>query len=146
MTFSFSLPKHSFLKIKSIFVSDLIFRSLLNSLIMCVLVTQSCPTLRYPTHCSPPGSSVHGFSRQEYWSGMPFPSPGDHLDQQIELRSSALQVNSFLSESPKSSKYFADSLGVSSYTKMSSVKTVFAFSFPVCLFFFQLIVLPLKQR
>ena len=68
--------------------------------------------------------------------GCHFPSPGDHLDQQIELRSSALQVNSFLSESPKSSKYFADSLGVSLHTKMSSVKTVFAFSFPVCLLFF----------
>ena len=26
--------------------------------------------------CSPPGSSVHGILRQEYWSGLPFPSPG----------------------------------------------------------------------
>ena len=25
--------------------------------------------------CSPPGSSVHGILRQEYWSGLPFPSP-----------------------------------------------------------------------
>ena len=25
--------------------------------------------------CSPPGSSVHGFPRQEYWRGLPFPSP-----------------------------------------------------------------------
>ena len=29
-----------------------------------------------PMDCSPPGSSVHGFSRQEYWRGLPFPSPG----------------------------------------------------------------------
>ena len=29
-----------------------------------------------PVNCSPPGSSM-GFSRQEYWSGLPFPSPGD---------------------------------------------------------------------
>ena len=29
--------------------------------------------------CSSPGSSVHGFSKQEYWSGLPFPSPGDLL-------------------------------------------------------------------
>ena len=36
---------------------------------------QQCPTLCDPMDCSPPGSSVHGFSRQEYWSG--FPSPGD---------------------------------------------------------------------
>ena len=27
--------------------------------------------------CSPPGSSVHGFSRQEYWSGSSCPPPGD---------------------------------------------------------------------
>ena len=30
-----------------------------------------------PMACSPPGLSVHGFSRQEYWTGLPFPSPGD---------------------------------------------------------------------
>ena len=38
-------------------------------------VAQSCPTLRDPMDCSLPGSSVHGFSRQEYWSGVPLPSP-----------------------------------------------------------------------
>ena len=36
---------------------------------------QSCPTLCDPTDGSPPGSSILGFSRQEYWSGLPFPSP-----------------------------------------------------------------------
>ena len=38
-------------------------------------VAQSCPTLINPLDCSLPGSSVHGFSRQEYWSGVPSPSP-----------------------------------------------------------------------
>ena len=39
---------------------------------------QSCPTLCNPMNCSPPGSSLSmGFSRQEYCSGLPFPSPGD---------------------------------------------------------------------
>ena len=38
-------------------------------------VAQSCPTLFDPMDCSLPGSSVHGFSRQEYWSGVPLPSP-----------------------------------------------------------------------
>ena len=32
-----------------------------------------------PTDCSLPGSSM-GFSRQEYWSGLPFPAPGDLPD------------------------------------------------------------------
>ena len=38
---------------------------------------QPCPTLCDPMDSSPPGSSVHGISRQEYWSGLPFPPPGD---------------------------------------------------------------------
>ena len=38
-------------------------------------VTQSCLTFRAPMDCSLPGSSVHGISRQEYWSGVPSPSP-----------------------------------------------------------------------
>ena len=38
-------------------------------------VAQLCPTLSDPMDCSLPGSSVHGFSRQEYWSGVPLPSP-----------------------------------------------------------------------
>ena len=46
---------------------------------MC-LVAQSCPTLCNPMDCSPPGSSVVGFLRQEYWSGVPCPSPGDLPD------------------------------------------------------------------
>ena len=37
-------------------------------------VAQSCPTLCDPMDCSLPGSSIHGFSRQEYWSGFPLPS------------------------------------------------------------------------
>jgi len=48
-----------------------------------------------PMDCSPPGSSVHGiFSRQEYWSGFPFPSPGDLPDPGIEPRFPAFQANS----------------------------------------------------
>ena len=34
------------------------------------------------------------FLRQEYWSGLPFPSPGDLLDPGIELDSPALQTDS----------------------------------------------------
>ena len=40
------------------------------------------------------------FSRQEYWSGLPFPFPGDLPDQQIEPGSPALQVDSLLAEPP----------------------------------------------
>ena len=41
------------------------------------LVMHTCPTLCDPMDCSSPGSSVHGILRQEYWSGLPCPPPGD---------------------------------------------------------------------
>ena len=56
-------------------------------------IAQSCLTLCDPMDCRPPGSSSMGFSRQEYWSGLPFPSPGDLSDPGIELWSPALQAN-----------------------------------------------------
>ena len=48
-------------------------------------------------HQAPPSM---GFSRQEYWSGLPFPSPGDLPDPGIEPRSPALQVDALTSEPP----------------------------------------------
>ena len=50
--------------------------------------------------CSPPDSSLHGISRQEYWSGLPFPSPKDLPSPVIKLRSPALQVDSLPTELP----------------------------------------------
>ena len=41
-----------------------------------------------------------GFSRQEYWSGLPFPSPGDLPNPGIEPRSPALQADALLSQPP----------------------------------------------
>ena len=40
------------------------------------------------------------FPRQEYWNGLPFPSPGDLLDSGMEPGSPALQANSLLTEPP----------------------------------------------
>ena len=56
---------------------------------VCVCVSQSRPTLFDLINYSPPGSSVHGFPRQEYWSGLPFPSPGDLPHPGIEPGSEA---------------------------------------------------------
>ena len=41
-----------------------------------------------------------GFSRQEYWSGLPFPSPGDCPNPGIEPMSPALQAEALTSEPP----------------------------------------------
>ena len=48
-------------------------------------------------HQAPPSM---GFSRQEYWSGLPFSSPGNLPDPGIELRSPALQADALTSEPP----------------------------------------------
>ena len=45
------------------------------------------------------------FSRQKYWSGLPFPSPGDLPNPGIEPRSPALQANSLPSEPPGKLQY-----------------------------------------
>ena len=50
--------------------------------------------------CSPPGSSVHGFSRQGHWDGLPIPSPGDLPKPGIEHMSPALQADSLPSDPP----------------------------------------------
>ena len=41
-----------------------------------------------------------GFSRQEYWNGLPFPSPGDLPNPGIEPRSPAFQADTLTSEPP----------------------------------------------
>ena len=61
---------------------------------------QSCPTLCDPRDGSPPGSPSLGFSRQEYWSGLPFPSPGDLPDPGIEPESPALGADALPSTPP----------------------------------------------
>ena len=45
-----------------------------------------------------------GFPRQEYWSGLPFPSPGDLPNPGIELRSPVLQADALPSEPPENSR------------------------------------------
>ena len=56
--------------------------------------------------CENPWTAAHQaplsmeFSRQEYWRGLPFPSPGDLPNLGIKARSPALQVDSLLSEPP----------------------------------------------
>ena len=67
------------------------------SVLSCSVVSNSLLPMDY----SPPGSSVHGgFSRQEYWSGLPCPPPGDLPNPGIRPGSPTLQVDSLPSEPP----------------------------------------------
>ena len=45
-----------------------------------VVCAQSCPVLCHPMHCRTSAPLSMGFSRQEYWSRLPFPTPGDLPD------------------------------------------------------------------
>ena len=77
------------------------------SVLSWVLVAQSCLTLCNPVDYSPPGSLSMEFSRQEYWSGLPFPSPGDLPDPGFKPWSPALQMDSLLSEPPGLNQFAA---------------------------------------
>ena len=59
---------------------------------VCVLVAQLCLTPRNPWIVAHQAPLSMVFSRQEYWSGLPFPSPEDLPDPGIEPRSPALQA------------------------------------------------------
>ena len=60
-----------------------------------VVLAQSCPTFWACQACL-----SMGFPSQEYWSGLPFPFPGDVPNAMIKLRSPEIQVDSSSTESP----------------------------------------------
>ena len=56
-------------------------------------IVQSCLTI-----CNPMDYTVHGILQAKYWSGYPFPSPGDLANPGIKPRSPILQADSLLAE------------------------------------------------
>ena len=77
---------------------------------------KSCLTLAtlWTVACQPPLSL--GFSKQEYCSGLPFPSPGDLPDPGIKPRSQALQADSLPTELRRKPKVWIDQAKYSIYT------------------------------
>ena len=59
-------------------------------LLLLSLVTQLCPSLCNPMHLAHQAPLSMGFSRQEYWSMLPFPSPGDIPNPRIKPVSPSL--------------------------------------------------------
>ena len=85
-------------------------RNCISSSVQFSSVAQSCPTpcsiacllpaLWDPMDYKPPGSSFVGFSRQEYWSGFPFPPPRDLRHPGIEPQSPSREGRFFTTEPP----------------------------------------------
>ena len=65
------------------------------------VVTTLGPTLETPWTVACQASLSMGFSRQEDWSGLSFPSPGEHPDPGIKSGYPALQEDSLPSEPPR---------------------------------------------
>ena len=85
-------------KVNMSYVFYIFFAMFLLNSVSLSLVTKLCPTLATPwtVACQTPLSM--GFSRQEYWSWLPFPSPGDLPDSLIEPESPSLQPDSLPTE------------------------------------------------
>jgi len=70
-----------------------------------VLVAQKCPALCNRTWTVARQAPLSmGFSKQEYWSGLPLPSPGDLPEAGIKPGSPILQADSLPSEPPSQSQ------------------------------------------
>ena len=65
---------------------------------VCAKVLQSCPTLYNPWTVAHQAPLSMRFSRQEYWSGLPYTSPGELIDPGIEPESPAFQAGSLPTE------------------------------------------------
>ena len=85
------------------------------------LVAQLCPTFCNPMDYSLLVSSVNGILQEEYWSGLPFPSPGYLPNPGIEPGCPALQEDPLWSEPP----------GKSASTEAQSIKEKLTNTFSV---------------
>ena len=93
---------------------------------VCVLVAQSCPRVQLfvtPWTVAYQALLSMEFSRQEYWSGLPCPSPGNLPNPGIESRSPSLQADSLPSKPPgKPKQTFSTSVQIGWQTGMPGKK------------------------
>ena len=89
---------------------------------------QKCQSLSHVRLFATPWTVAHQiplsleFSRQEYWSGLPFPSPGDFPNPGIKLQSPVLQADSLPSEPPGKPKTSTDSFLKDFYCEKNSAE------------------------
>ena len=80
------------------YVFYILFAMFLLNSVSLSLVAKLCPTLATPWTVARKAPLSMGFSRQECWSELPFPSPGDLPDPGIKPESPALQLDSLPTE------------------------------------------------
>ena len=90
------------------------------SLFMCVCA-QSCPILCNPIDLACQASLSMEFSRQKYWSGFPFPSPGYLPDPGIELVSLALEGELFTTSTTTVYYFYIYSSSLSRHDKKNTI-------------------------
>ena len=81
---------------------DMKFELALTLILCCAVLSHSVVSDYLQPHVLQPSRLLcpPGFSRQEYWSGLPCPPPGDLPNPRIEAMSPTLQVDSLISEPP----------------------------------------------
>ena len=98
---------------------------------VCVLATQSCPTLVTPQTVAHQASLSMRFSRQECWSRLPFPSPEELSNPGIEPWSPVSQAGFLLCE-PQGSPIWCISYSVISHSKIIKVQQQRQYVFVIC--------------
>ena len=76
-------------------------KNAVTSLCVCMKLLSRVRLFATPWTVAFQASPSMGFSRQEYWSGLPFPSPGDLPNPGMEPGSPALEADALTSEPPK---------------------------------------------
>ena len=94
-----------------------------NNILSPLLVAQSCPTLVALWTVTYQAPLYMGFSRQGYWSGLPFPSPGDLPDPGIKPRSPALQADALPSKPQGKSSIIFNNMIKKILTRIYKVNT-----------------------
>ena len=82
---------------------------------------QSCPTLVTSWTVALQAPLSRGFPRQEYWTGLPFPSPGDLPDPRVKPGSPILQVDSLLWATKEAEVIHQSQMETSSWTSRFSL-------------------------
>ena len=121
LNYAFEYHTNEYIALKD-YVYNIHYVLYIFNLFCCYLITKSCPTLVVtPWTVAPQAPLLMGFSRQEYWSGLPCLPPGDLPNPEIEPVSPvspALQADSLPTEQALAQNSFTHIIVSNQYTGM----------------------------